>query len=451
SEFRQKEVLNNATFQDIQRCLSEQEAILDFLFYQHVADWQKLEKEECLIVFLITKASPVIRVDLGKVEDLRSAIEAFRSQLQGGAKRMLDNEHYADDTLSETLWKPLEHLLEGKDHLYVIPDGYLAFIPFEAIPVEGEKQYLAELKTISYLFSPLDLVEYQLYNEENELSLLCLGNVAYGDTPEEPGPKIQLDTEGSGFSEGNPIIWSALPGTAEECNTILSDFKKAYPQNSTEYLNERKASKTNLLEKAVGKKYVHLATHGYFNEVPLSKGKRLNAIEKRGGLIMLMNEEDKEEAQPVLPGVSPMFYSGIVLADANLKKEEKQAGEGYFSAEELAGLNLRNVSLLTLSGGETGLGQETQGQGVLGLPLAVYVAGAKSMLLSLWKVDDLGTQLFMERFYQRLWFEQKGKLQALQETRLEWIEKQYQRRRGPNGEDIYSPKIWASFILSGQQ
>ncbi|MEK7484922.1 MAG: CHAT domain-containing protein, partial [Planctomycetota bacterium] len=72
-------------------------------------------------------------------------------------------------------------------------------------------------------------------------------------------------------------------------------------------------------------------------------------------------------------------------------------------------------------------------------------------LLSLWKVDDVGTQLFMERFYSKLWNENKGRLQALQETRLEWIENQRQRKRGPNGENIYSPKVWASFILSGQK
>ncbi|MEK7487333.1 MAG: tetratricopeptide repeat protein, partial [Planctomycetota bacterium] len=264
-EFRRTDTLNNATLQEIRNTLSENEAILDFLFYHHIVDWKRLEAEERLLVFLITKDSPVIRVDFGKVEDLRSAIEAFRSQLQGGPRRILANEQYADDTLYETLWKPLEKLLEGKEHLYVIPDGDLAFIPFEALPVEieGEKQYLAELKTISYLFSPLDLFEYQLYNEENELSLLCLGDVAYNEVPEQLSPKVKLR---SGFSEGgSQVNWSALPGTAEECKAILSDFQKAHPQNSTEYLSERKASKANLLEKAVGKKYVHLATHGYFN------------------------------------------------------------------------------------------------------------------------------------------------------------------------------------------
>ncbi|MEK7485529.1 MAG: tetratricopeptide repeat protein, partial [Planctomycetota bacterium] len=192
-EFRRADTLNNATFQDIVNCLSENEAILDFLFYKHIVDWKTWKKEERLLVFLLTKSSPVIRVDLGNVENLRSAIEAFRSQLQGGAKRMLANEQVPDEYLYQTLWKPLEPLLEGKDHLYVIPDGNLAFLPFEAIPVEveGEKQYLAELKTISYLFSPLDLVEYQLYNEENDLSLLCLGDVAYNEVPEQISPKNQ--------------------------------------------------------------------------------------------------------------------------------------------------------------------------------------------------------------------------------------------------------------------
>ncbi|MEK7486144.1 MAG: hypothetical protein AABZ60_17615, partial [Planctomycetota bacterium] len=67
-EFRRVDIFNNATLQDIANCLSENEAIFDFLFYQHILEWKTQKKEERLLVFLLTKDSPVIRVDLGKIE-----------------------------------------------------------------------------------------------------------------------------------------------------------------------------------------------------------------------------------------------------------------------------------------------------------------------------------------------------------------------------------------------
>ncbi|NUM34677.1 MAG: CHAT domain-containing protein, partial [Candidatus Brocadiae bacterium] len=66
---------------------------------------------------------------------------------------------------------------------------------------------------------------------------------------------------------------------------------------------------------------------------------------------------------------------------------------------------------------------------------------------SLWKVEDEGTQKFMQAFYERLWKEKQGSLQALQATKKEWIEKQ--RKNTPGIGSIYSPKVWSAFILSG--
>src|SRR6185503_11816237 len=100
---------------------------------------------------------------------------------------------------------------------------------------------------------------------------------------------------------------------------------------------------------------------------------------------------------------------------------------------------------------------ETAGsEGLLGLERAFQVAGARAVIASLWKVDDLATRDLMERFYDNLWNKNMGKLEALREAQL-WM----LRERGPRGLDVVnddgakptgkrlSPYYWAAFVLSG--
>ncbi|MEK7485438.1 MAG: CHAT domain-containing protein, partial [Planctomycetota bacterium] len=451
-EFRKSDSLSKTTLTDLHNTLDENTAIVDFLFYQHLTDWKSMTQEERVIAFVITKTSSIIRIDLGLAAPIRSAVKAFRHQLQSGREIQMDDLP-ADQYLTQFLWNPLEKVLSDKQLLYLIPDEELAFIPFEALRIEqeGELQYLTEIKSIAYLSSPQDIIEFTLESEVNARSLLCLGDVAYSEAPESVNSPEKEVFLSENLTE--KAVWGALPGTAQECEFLMNAFQTRFPKELSEYLTQKKASKALLQEKAVGKRYLHLATHGFFKaipEAPQPKGKE----GLRGGLLVWSEDDEPTQRKNIPEGVNPMLYSGIVLAGANLDKKGDQGKgkeEGLLTAEELAGMNLRGTELLTLSACETALGEGLSGQGVSGLRLATQVAGARATLLSLWKVDDLGTQLFMQRFYSKLWNENKGRLEALQETRLEWIEAQRQRKRGPNGENIYAPSVWASFILSGQK
>ena len=116
-----------------------------------------------------------------------------------------------------------------------------------------------------------------------------------------------------------------------------------------------------------------------------------------------------------IAGYHPGLLSGVALAGANQPAEED---DGILTAEEVSTLDLSGVDLVVLSACETGLGEEAGGEGLLGLQRAFQAAGARTVVASLWKVDDAATQALMVEFYRNLWQGKLGKLESLRQAQL---------------------------------
>jgi CHAT domain-containing protein len=141
------------------------------------------------------------------------------------------------------------------------------------------------------------------------------------------------------------------------------------------------------------------------------------------------------------PGLeNPLLRSGLALAGANtwLKKGElpAEAEDGILTAEDVSGLDLLATELVVLSACETGLGEIHFGEGVFGLRRAFVLAGAKTLVMSLWKVPDEQTRELMEDFYRRILAGQP-RAEALCEAQLE-MKKKYP-----------DPFFWGAFICQG--
>ena len=108
------------------------------------------------------------------------------------------------------------------------------------------------------------------------------------------------------------------------------------------------------------------------------------------------------------------------------------------TAKEIADVDLRGLDLVVLSACQTGLGDISQGEGVFGLQRGFKKAGANSILMSLWEVDDKATQILMTQFYKNLLFGQ-SKRQALLSAQ--------KYLRNVEGGKYDKPKYWAAFIL----
>jgi CHAT domain-containing protein len=161
--------------------------------------------------------------------------------------------------------------------------------------------------------------------------------------------------------------------------------------------------------------FIHLATHGFYVDSSTAK----NFYDRTW---------DKEAIQN-----DPMMRCGIAVSAANFPSPKSLESEGHLMGFELANTDLRNCYLISLSACETGLGDLRNNLGVDGLSRALKLGGAKYLLISLWKVPDAPTAVFMQQFYKEL-FRLKDPAVALQSTQTFMSKK-------------YTVAEWAAFVL----
>ncbi len=212
-----------------------------------------------------------------------------------------------------------------------------------------------------------------------------------------PGPGGQRALVLAAPDFGGPGQWQPLPATAAEGSWIADRLGAAL------YLGS--AATTAVLQEARGPRVLHIATHGFFTT---GSG-------------------------------DPLLNSGIVLAGANRSRPADD--DGYLTAKEAAQLQLDGTELVVLSACDTASGTLQTGEGVYGLQRALTVAGARSTLLSLWKVDDDATAAFMQR-YLALLKRGMGRMEALAAVQQEF-------RSNPPEPDWADHKFWAAWQLTG--
>jgi CHAT domain-containing protein/tetratricopeptide (TPR) repeat protein len=411
-------------------------ALIDFLVYEH---WQPsrttkgaFTTEGRLLAFLLTgpKKGPVC-VDLGPAAPLERLVEAWRRPLT--TERPTPPDPRVAAALRRGLWQRLERHLGGARTVLIAPDGFLCGLPFAALPGKKPGTYLLEEVSIGYVGSGRHLLEMADKQEKSGAGLLAVGDLAYG--------KAARRREVDAFA-GRFLPWEVLPATRPELDRLSALYRSAFPRRrAPRLLTGSKGDKTALLsalqpeEEGRRWRYLHLATHGYFepprNAVPLPAlacwAAGVGSAPRCGPLLALAalhaaedpEAKDRSRTSFDLSGQrartferNPLLICGLVLAGAN------KSPDGLLSAEEVSSLDLRGCELAVLSACETGLGKVAGGQGVLGLQRAFQSAGARATLTSLWSVSDAATSVLMEQFYKNLWQKKMSKLEALRQAQF---------------------------------
>jgi CHAT domain-containing protein len=238
---------------------------------------------------------------------------------------------------------------------------------------------------------------------------------------EETNSNIELIRDIRGSVSGI----SYLPGTKTEAESIAKILIANNKCNEAKLLTGKTGTE-NSFKSISGEdiKIIHIATHGFYY-----KGN--NNTED----LSLANASQSESEDKSLTR-SGLLFAGAektIFADS----QQPSNNDCILTALEISTMDLRALDIVTLSACQTGQGDITN-DGVFGLQRGFKKAGANSILMSLWSVDDRATSLLMTEFYKN-WIAGKSKHDALE------IAKQSVKEHKENGWD--NPKYWAAFIL----
>jgi CHAT domain-containing protein len=200
------------------------------------------------------------------------------------------------------------------------------------------------------------------------------------------------------------VYFAPLGGTAREADAI----KKLFPDSAL--LTGARATES-ALKRVAAPSILHVATHGFFLQ-------------------------DLGAPDAGASAANPLLRSGLALAGANLRAGGED--DGILTALEASGLNLWGTKLVVLSACDTGLGEVRDGEGVYGLRRALVLAGAESLVMSLWPASDYSTRKLMASYYRNL-KRGMGRGEALRQVQLDMIGRDRQLH----------PFYWANFIHSG--
>lgn len=263
----------------------------------------------------------------------------------------------------------------------------------------------------------------------------------------------------------NSIEWAFLSGAESEIKTIGSIWQE---KQSITVLDGIDATEAKLTQSLATSRYAHIATHGFFSAAGETA---VFDIDIRDQLLFESAVAAHRRSTSVAAR-NPLLLSGLAVSGANVPPETDALGlpigeDGILTAEEIAGLSLQNLELVTLSACETGLGEVAAGEGVFGLQRAFHQAGARSVVASLWKVSDNATRALMIEFYNNLWGKKMSKVEALRQAQITMIERydiDAGELRGLGKKPVQGgeanepqrvrdaslpPKLWAAFQLSG--
>jgi CHAT domain-containing protein len=309
-------------------------------------------------------------------------------------------------------------------------------VPFDALPLDEESLVgdRWEVETRTTLTELLGGSE----PSPHPSGLVAFGDVDYGAAA-EPAPRADADAgilRGSAFEQG----FSALPGTGVEVRGIADTFRRQFGSEAPlELVEDAAATRERLLSLAPGARFVHVATHGWFAPESIRSWSDPEPIDVQSGLGARLTGEEQ------VRGMSPMLLCGLALAGASRPESATGRLPGLVTAEELSALDLSSCDLVVLSACDTNVGVRRAGQGVASLQKALQMAGARSVITSLWKVPDEATRDLMLDFYRRLWVEKKSQGRALWEAKKGLREAQDER-----GRPIYSTRDWAAWVLTGE-
>ncbi|APZ93239.1 CHAT domain-containing protein [Fuerstiella marisgermanici] len=440
-------------FEQIQAAIPANGVLVDFLQFERSTPAERKgqrDKTTSLLAVIVKGDGEPQLMELGPIASLSEAIDTWR--LTFG---MSPQGKRAGLAIRQQIWEPLlKHINDAKTVL-VSTDGVLGRLPLAALPGTEAGTYLIEDHHLAMIPVPqlLPALVNDLGTKQLDRELLLLGDVDYDSTQSEikqdDGKKRRKKRRpGKNRADLVETEFSRLPGTATEVNDLQVLYGELFEADDDDVMALKKAEATEASIRSLAGQFrhVHLATHGFFASADHKSALSTNANRSA------MDRGHRTIRDSEVTGWNPGLLSGLALAGANLEPAPGQ-DDGILTAQEIAFLPLNGVDTVVLSACQTGLGEAAGGEGLIGIQRSFQIAGVRTTVASLWKVDDVVTQRLMSRFYRNLWDNEMSRLDALREAQL-YILNHPDSIRGASitpsdAPDRTPPYFWAAFQLSG--
>jgi CHAT domain-containing protein len=364
------------TWKDIQYSLQDREIAIEFI--------SPVTPEGDNVIFYALTIKKEYKVpQMTKLFDIRQIQDSFKNSATIKEKNI---------KVGELIWKALGKELNGVKNVYFSPTHILHNIAIEYLPTDNG--YYCDTINFYRLSSTIELTKPRI--ERIYKNAVLYGGLEYEHPSNYEDKKRR---ERSGFEP----LYNTIIEISKISNILGNTGVKCISYSG---IDGDESSFLNLSKQEID--ILHLATHGMWikTDIPLDGDKAL---------------------------------SGSFLALSKVNNHiEKENNDGRITALEISNLNLSHIDLTVLSACESGLGEFGFDDGLLGLQRGFKIAGIKTILMSLDKVDDEATSILMVEFYKNL-MSGKTKHQSLKNA-------QKHLRSIENGK-FDAPKYWASFIM----
>ena len=406
-------------------------------------------------------------VPLGSAASIDSLVAAWGEAIKhpatgAGSGVVVKRYRKTAASLRERVWDPLAIHLVGAERVFIVPDGPLNLVSFVSLPV-GDSSYVIESGPVfHYLSAERDLVpESGTSSRGNGLLMVASPDFdALGGTPSTSKGSRTRGTRAASTSSDpatrgarpscadfRSLTFTPLPGAKREAGAIQALWRSAHDagrargdrgaaqDSSVLALSGVAATKSALEKNASGRSVLHIATHGFFLDARCPSA--LDAS-------LVADEKGSPAGRGHAEGENPLLLSGLALSGANHRdRAASGADDGIVTADEIATLDLAGLRWAVLSACETGVGEIRAGEGVFGLRRAFEVAGARTLIMSLWPVDDAATEEWMRGLYGANLVDRRNTAESVRQSSLAML--QTRRAKGESTHPFY----WAAFVASG--
>jgi CHAT domain-containing protein/Tfp pilus assembly protein PilF len=400
---------------------------------------QRFEAPEPWYLALVRSAAGQLELvplaDAATIDRLAREWRAAAGRPSGGEQAT----RQAGERLRELIWDPVSARVGDAKLVFVVPDGELGLLNLAALPASPDAFLAEQGPPLAMLAEERELVP-DPFEATRSACLLAIGAPDFDAAPDgRTMTAAAAANPDPGSSRSSPedlarSRFTSLPGTAAETAAVTELWRRADPRAEALRLTGGEATEAAVKVLAPGFRVLHLATHGFFlggsADPPAGSDRGVGAIVPAGAVATPTGAFDQ------------LKLSGLALAGAN-RRDLAGVEDGILTAEEVAALDLSGVEWAVLSACESGVGEVSGLEGVFGLRRAFRVAGARTVIMSLWAVDDEAAREWMSALYRARLVDGLPTAEAVRRASLDVLAARRQR-----GDSIH-PAFWAAFVASG--